>query len=161
MKTLLLIRHGKSDWQAGLSDKERPLNKRGRHDAERVGQILAQEPMADYYFVSTAMRTTETFHLLNESFKTDDKQCVMCPELYLCSADTLLDTIHFAPDHADTIAIIGHNPGLSDLASHFSHQSYIDMPPLAVYRCIFDTNKWENINISNMISHHFISPKTI
>lgn len=161
MKVLTLIRHGKSDWKAGLSDHARPLNSRGRQDADKTGLILSQERSIDLFFISSAHRTTETFNRMNTYIKANDGQQIICPELYLCTDETLMDTIHCAPDEQDSIAIIGHNPGLSHLASHFSHQSYIDMPTLAVYRCVFDTDKWEDVSIDNMISYHFVSPKTV
>ena len=71
MKTLLILRHAKSSWKdLELPDQDRPLNKRGRHDAPRMGKLLKQEDLIpDHIVSSTALRAKKTAELVAKSCK--------------------------------------------------------------------------------------------
>lgn len=160
MKTLMLIRHGKSDWAAGLSDKERPLSQRGCDDAPMMAQRLRQEGhLPEIMYVSSAKRTTQTARLLAPILNIPKERIVHSPELYLCDAFTIEEVIKFAPINIDTMAIIGHNPTLSDVASAFIAKAYIDMPTLGVFVLSFNTNSWENLCSDCLQSYQFYYPK--
>lgn len=160
MKTLILIRHGKSDWSAGVSDKERPLNHRGRSDAPIMGNVLQHEGIIpERFYVSCATRASQTAQLLTEAMDISQDTLVNCPELYLCDSFTVEEIIRYAPDKYNTIAIIGHNPTLSHIAGLFSQQNYVDMPTLGVFVCYFNTDNWENISKRNAVKQQFFYPK--
>lgn len=117
MKTLYLLRHGKSDWtESQESDFRRPLNMRGRESAATVGRYIAQHhlPVA-YALCSPATRTAETCAVM---FAAAGLRCPVeeRDDLYLASAAVMLDMIHDLPDTLDHVLIIGHNPGLQSLA---------------------------------------------
>lgn len=160
MKTLILIRHGKSDWSAGLPDRERPLNQRGLNDAPIMAKVLQREGyIPDLMYVSSAKRTSETAQILAKHMAISDDSLLNCPELYLCFADTMLDTIEFAPNEYDTIAIVGHNPTISEVAGHFCKQSYVEMPTLGTFICEFDCDSWAEISEYNKVERQFFYPK--
>jgi phosphohistidine phosphatase len=116
-RTLILLRHAKSDWSAGGSDHERPLNERGERDAPLTGQWLAAiGRVPDYVACSTARRTRETYALVAEAF--DGSPTVVFPdELYGASAGEMLEVIRAVPAEVGTLLVVSHNPGTHGLAS--------------------------------------------
>jgi len=82
-----------------------------------------------------------------------------CPELYLCSAETMIETIELAPETLQCIAIIGHNPGISEVAGHYCQQSYVEMPTLGTFISKFDCDSWDELSRDNKVERHFFYPK--
>jgi phosphohistidine phosphatase len=121
MKTLLLVRHAKAEPAAlGQSDHDRSLDKRGIGAAQDLAQHLVKEGVkVDCLLVSSAKRTCMTASLLLEAISVDPAQVRVLDSLYLASAQHLMDRIHKTDDDIDTLMIIGHNPGLEDLANAF------------------------------------------
>jgi phosphohistidine phosphatase len=114
-RRLLLMRHAKSSWNdPSLADHERPLNGRGRRDAEAVGAYLGSSDLVpDAVLCSSATRARETLErsgLRPRSVRHDDA-------LYGADAEALLSAIRNADPKATTLAVIGHDPGIHDLAS--------------------------------------------
>ena len=117
MLRLLILRHAKSDWDnAKLVDFDRPLSKRGRKDAPRMGRYIAEHASSlDHVLCSAAVRTSETWALIAPAL-TKPPEPQMLRELYLAEADALLDIVRAAPEASSTLLLIGHNPGLHELA---------------------------------------------
>jgi phosphohistidine phosphatase len=113
-RRLLLIRHAKSSWDdASLADRDRPLSKRGRSAATRIGEHLrAAGLVPDLVVCSTAHRTRETL----ERLALPDVEVRYEEELYAADAEAILSRIRSAPDASTALAVIGHNPGMHDLA---------------------------------------------
>lgn len=120
MHQLLLLRHAKSSWDArDLPDRDRPLNARGRHAATLMRQAirdLGLEP--DVILVSTARRTRETLALLEPWDETPLLEAR--DSLYLAPSAILLDALHGVADTARSVMVVGHNPGLHELALSLS-----------------------------------------
>jgi phosphohistidine phosphatase len=116
MPTLYLLRHAKSSWDdPTLSDHERPLAPRGRKDAKRIAKHLRRlglEP--ELVLCSAATRTRETLELLRPAVAASE--VVVEEELYGASSDELLARIRLVPDAVTSVMLIGHNPGLEQLA---------------------------------------------
>ena len=117
MKTLTLLRHAKSDWHSGAaSDFERPLNARGHKAARTVGRELRAQGLAfDAVIASPAARVVETVDDLAEAYGSPLRPR-FDERVYLGSVTTLLAVIREADDAADRLLIVGHNPGLENLA---------------------------------------------
>lgn len=116
MHQLLLLRHAKSSWDdAGIEDHERPLNPRGRVAAAAMREAMRDIGLVpDLILVSTARRTRETLEALEP---WDDSPLVEpAPSLYLASAAQLLDVLHEVRLTVRSLMLIGHNPGLHELA---------------------------------------------
>ena len=93
MKTLLLLRHAKSDRSPSLGDAERPLNERGRNAVPRIGAAMAERGfLPDLALVSPAKRTRETWALIAPEIKAKTP-AEFLPQLYLAAASRLLETI--------------------------------------------------------------------
>lgn len=146
MKTLLLMRHAKSNWDdAALKDFDRPLNRRGQVDAPRMGRLLLLNDLVpDAVLCSPAQRTRETYQLLQ--YEWPHVRSVAFPEgLYHCPALNLCDVIRTADESASRLMVIGHNPGLSDFL--FCSVQYDDkFPTAAVAWLTVDINAWSDFH---------------
>ncbi len=116
MHMLHLLRHAKSSWKEEVEDHERRLNRRGREAARRVGQALpAAVGTLDLVLCSSARRTRETLELIIAEFAVRPLS-VLEDELYEASKDELMDRLRRLAEEIDNVLLIGHNPGLHDLA---------------------------------------------
>ena len=148
-KYLLLMRHAKSDWNdAGLTDKQRPLNSRGRASAPRMADWLArQNHTPDLVLCSSAVRTQQTLELMTEYWlsRNENNSAFAIPQihiddsLYLASYSQL---VSFAREFVAGVSTLGgpkpnrvmvlaHNPGMENLASQLSDRQ-IEMPTGAI-----------------------------
>lgn len=116
MRRLMLLRHTKSDWPSGVDDHERPLARRGRHAGPLMGNYMAREGLLpDLAVISTARRTRETWELVCPAFaepiaELDERR------IYEAPAGSIIDVIHETGIDIHTLLLVGHNPGLQDLA---------------------------------------------
>jgi phosphohistidine phosphatase len=116
MRRLLLLRHAKSDWPQGLRDHDRPLSRRGRLAAPQIAvHMLQQDLVPDHALVSTARRTRETWDLVKAAWKTEPPS-TFDDRIYEAPASRLLEVLRAAPAEAENLLLIGHNPGIQELA---------------------------------------------
>lgn len=117
MKTVLLLRHGKSSWDdPALADFDRPLAKRGEKAAKAMGKVLAENaPRPDLVLCSKSLRTRETWDLARRAF-AEAPPVELREDLYLASAAGILRMLQRLPASHSTVLVIGHNPGFEDLA---------------------------------------------
>jgi phosphohistidine phosphatase len=126
MRQLLLMRHAKSSWDdAAMPDRDRPLNLRGRRAAVAMRQAMRDLGLApDVVLVSTARRTLETLEALEP---WDDTPLIEPMEsLYLASPMQLTAALHGVAETVRSVLLIGHNPGLHDLALSLSGKRATD-----------------------------------
>lgn len=117
MRRLMLLRHAKSDWSlSGQRDHDRTLSARGRAAAPRIGAYLAQHALIpDCVLISTARRTRETWKLVSASLSTRP-QTHFDERIYEAEPGDILDAIRDTSAACQSLLVIGHNPGLQDLA---------------------------------------------
>lgn len=134
MKTLTLLRHAKSSWDDPVQrDFDRPLNRRGRKAARTIGrEMRAQGLRFDKVLASPAARVSETLADVAEGYGEPiepdyDKR------VYLASAEALLELIHATEDSASSLLIVGHNPGLENLALKLAQQGALRSELLIKY----------------------------
>jgi len=120
VKTLLLLRHAKSDWSnPSQQDIDRPLNQRGQKSAALIGQWLKQHHIQPEWAVcSPALRVRETMMGLHNKLNLPESLIQFDDRLYLASLTTLLDALSQCPDDMDQILLVGHNPGLEQLLDY-------------------------------------------
>jgi phosphohistidine phosphatase len=116
MHTLHLLRHAKSSWKQDVDDHQRGLSRRGRDAAGRVGKHLPEAvgPL-DLVLASSALRTRQTLDLVLAGFAPRPRSLVE-DELYLASAERLLGRLRGLAEEDREVLVIGHNPGLHELA---------------------------------------------
>jgi phosphohistidine phosphatase len=116
MHLLHLLRHAKSSWKDDVEDRERPLNRRGREAARLVGQHLpATAGAIDLVLCSSAVRTRETLDLVLAGFAPRPR-CVIEDGLYLADRNELTERLQQLAEGQVNVLVIGHNPGLHELA---------------------------------------------
>jgi phosphohistidine phosphatase len=150
MKTLFLVRHAKSSWDdAALTDKDRPLNDRGRRDAPKMGTRLAKRAVKpDLILSSPAVRALSTAEIIAQKLDYRRKDIAVTERLYAVEADDLLDVIHQLGDKVERVMLIGHNPELTELAHRLSGE-ITHMPTCAVAELKFDAKSWSVIGKIN------------
>ncbi len=115
-RRLVIVRHAKSDYPWGVVDFDRPLAPRGRGDAPRVGEWLAGSVGApDLAVVSPAARTQQTWELIAPAFGAEVPR-LLDERIYGAWGDELVSVVAGLPAHAHTVLLVGHEPGVSDLA---------------------------------------------
>jgi phosphohistidine phosphatase len=118
VKRLVLMRHAKSSWSdERLSDRQRPLSKRGERDAPRMAARLAARGSPPTLILSSpAVRALRTAEALAEQLGSAAR-LVVDDELYLASPRELLAVVAEQPDAHASLALVGHNPGLTELVN--------------------------------------------
>jgi phosphohistidine phosphatase len=116
MKTLLILRHGKSSWQnTGLADHDRPLKKRGKRDANKIGELIKNEGIIpDVVLSSTAKRARDTAKLVFDAIG-DDGNIKLHSSLYHGDSEDYISVISSVEKDCQIIMVVGHNPGLEEL----------------------------------------------
>jgi phosphohistidine phosphatase len=125
MKTLLLLRHAKSSWkQPELHDHDRPLNKRGKKEAPKVGAYLKEKDLIpDMILSSTARRARDTAQaVLEESGFAGEID--LYQDLYLSDTSCYLDILRSLPDSPNRVLVVGHNPDLEELLTLLTDVSH-------------------------------------
>jgi len=117
VRTIILLRHGKSSWSdATLSDVDRPLTPRGERASRRIAKYLRRERIhPTLVLCSPSLRTRQTLGAITPSL---GKNCTieLVPALYAASEPELLERLRALPESAASVMLIGHNPGLQQLA---------------------------------------------
>jgi len=146
MKTLFLIRHGKSSWDASaVPDQDRPLDSRGKRDAPKMGKRLAKRHVKpDLILSSPARRALTTAQIIAKTLDYKLKDIVVEDRLYVSDADDLLNVVHELGDKLERVMLFGHNPELTELAHRLS-SDITHMPTCAVAEFAFDAKSWSKI----------------
>ncbi len=170
MRRLLLLRHAKAErLQSGGRDHDRILAKRGRDDAAAVGAYLVRHKLIpDQALVSTAARTRETWALVAEAFKTAP-EAEYEASIYEASPEAILKAIRATERPAKTLLVVGHNPGMQQLASLLiasgdveARQRLLEEFPTAAFATIsFAANTWDELHLNGGRLEHFVTPHTL
>lgn len=170
MKTLILMRHAKSAWDAGeVADHDRPLSGRGRSDAPRMGVWLAaQKIKPDMILCSTATRVAETLKLLRPTLP-DAIDIKEREALYMALPREILAVVSKIKDKVETLMLVGHNPGMGSLAHWLAGQGdkqaierMRDKFPTAGIAVIdFDIASWRELDGEQGTLRQFMTPKDL
>jgi phosphohistidine phosphatase len=116
MKTLLLLRHAKSSWKdSDLDDHDRPLNKRGKRDAPRMGVLLKEEGLIpDFIITSSAKRAWRTAECVAQ-YSGYRGEVRVTSDLYEAPPASIRQVIQTTAREASRLLVVGHNPGLEEL----------------------------------------------
>ncbi|GAB3232685.1 histidine phosphatase family protein [Hymenobacter seoulensis] len=161
MKTLYLMRHAKSSWSFDdLSDKQRPLNDRGRDDAPLMGQALAKRNIQlDLIVASSAVRALSTAALVAHELEYPAERIQVVDRIYEATVPELLTVVRECPDTADSVLLVGHNNTLTDFANLLSPSEIPDMPTAAIVCLKFNCAHWVEIDRANAEYYFYDYPK--
>jgi len=163
MKQVIFVRHAKSSWSdMSLTDKARPLNKRGKRDAPVMAQRCQEYGIpVDLVISSTAVRAYETAVVFHAQYKLE---LPIQKEDYLYHGDPsdFEEALCGVDDAIKCVAIFGHNPGITYLANELDSNEYIDnVPTTGVLVGEIDILHWEDFSIANTVLKDFLYPKQI
>tara|TARA_Y100000746_G_C15426577_1_gene416628 strand:- start:723 stop:1211 length:489 start_codon:yes stop_codon:yes gene_type:complete len=149
MKSVILFRHGKSDWDASyINDHERPLAKRGVEAAKKMGIFLrGKNQIPELVISSTAVRAKTTVELAMNSANWTSK-LVLERGIYGGSPDFLLGLIQMQDDQFGSICLVGHEPNFSFFISRATNQNYVNFTTANMAKINFDTNTWLKVKFS-------------
>jgi phosphohistidine phosphatase len=170
MRRLMLLRHAKSDWtRPGTRDHERTLAPRGREAAPRIGAYMARHGLLpDLVLCSTATRTRETWDLAAATFP-DPPPTTYDERVYESGAGTLLDVVKEAKPGVHGLLLVGHNPGLHDLAQRLIASGDVDMrqrltekfPTGALAVIDFAVDDWRKLHPRSGRLDRFVVPRML
>ena len=145
MKTILLLRHGKSDWGTPAPDHERPLAKRGRKAAALVGRFLARAgELPDVVITSSALRARDT---VDRAIRAGawERPVSVRDALYESSLEAVLAEIRGQDDAVQSVLLAGHEPTWSELASGLCGGARLRLPTAAVARIDVGVERWQEV----------------
>ncbi|MBX2856464.1 MAG: histidine phosphatase family protein [Rhodobacteraceae bacterium] len=169
MKRLILLRHAKSSWDdASQTDHERPLNQRGRLATALMGAWFREQPWRiDTAIVSTSLRTRQTWDLLTRQWDAAPPVRFEA-SIYEAESAALLAAIRVTPGAAQTLLMVGHNPGMETLTALLTAQgsrriSRFPTAAAAVLEAedISDTEEWTVAGQGRFKVVEFEQPKTL
>jgi len=144
MKRLALIRHAKSSWKdASLADHDRPLAKRGKRDAPEMARRFAEGGFAPELVVSSsAKRARKTAkHVIGA---LERSEIFVDERIYMASSGDLLAYLRAFDDGKTAVAIVGHNPGLTDFCELLSGAGISNIPTSGVVQLELDVDRWSD-----------------
>ena len=178
MLQLLLFRHAKSDWTvASRGDFDRPLAERGRRDAPRMGAYMREHAiMPDLVLCSTARRTRETLDLLLVDLTPAAVKLRSAPPrvdfeeaLYLAESFDLLDRVRMVPRGVARVMLVGHNPGMHELAMDLAgagaraDRTHLagKFPTAALAVITFEVADWSEVALARGRLERFVTPREL
>ena len=161
MKKLYLVRHAKSSWDDYmLTDENRPLSERGKRDAPAMAKMLNEkDPDLEYLLSSPAKRALETAKIFRKVFKLGKDKLDKDSRLYHASPSTMVEVIQNVDDRYQSLAIFGHNPGMTDFLNRFSDASIDNIPTCGVARIDVDIDTWKKFSYERGKLLAFYYPK--
>ena len=160
-KELLLVRHAKSSWNDPyLDDHDRPLNERGSRNAPDMGKRIEGSGIRpDAWISSTALRAITTAQMIAEEIGFPQDQIQRSRDLYHASATELQGFIAGLDDEIDTVALFGHNPGMTSLVANLYGLPIGNMPTCGVVHLQFNENTWSAVSSAPSARVYFDFPK--
>lgn len=148
MRTLFLIRHAKSSWaDPGMSDFDRPLNKRGKMNAPFMGKLLAKENiLPDLIISSPAKRAITTAKKIAKEINYKNENILLNEKIYEASEKTLLKIINEISDKNKTVFMIGHNPGFTALLNYLTEENISNIPTCGIVEINFEIDSWKEVS---------------
>jgi phosphohistidine phosphatase len=170
MLRLMLLRHAKAERsRPGERDHSRTLADRGRRDAPTLGAYIARHGLTpDAALVSTAARTRETWDLVAGELK-DLPPVTIDPRLYDAGPDDILAAVRDVSPKVDTLLVVGHNPGLHELAvmlvasgDHDLRQKLDEAFPTSALAVIgFAIKSWARLHPRAGRLERFVTPRLL
>lgn len=159
MKQLFLIRHAKSSWSDdSLNDQERPLNARGNSQLAPLGRALAaHQAFAGKIYASEATRTRQTLAGVLPA-TVPQSQTQICPELYTFDYRKLVQWLQNRDDEA-SVALIGHNPALLELAQWLTASSPTQLPTGSFIHLHLPIRHWHALKPGQATLEAFLTPR--
>ena len=161
MKVLFLVRHAKSSWKnSSLSDFDRPLNNRGKHDAPFMGIKLKDMGIKPSLILSSpAKRAKKTAKAIAKALGFSKKDIVLKSKIYEASSAELLAILKKQDSDLESIMLVGHNPELTALSNFLSNEFIGNIPTTGISCIRFNTDDWHELAAHSGKQSFFDYPK--
>ena len=162
-RTVILVRHGKAcSLDAFEKDIDRVLTKRGVNDGYRVARkIFGSGIIPDLILTSPAARANHSALIFARAMNTTTGIINVVESLYHSSGSKMLNIISELPGEVKTVALFGHNPGITDLAEHLTNGATSFLPTTGVAIINYEMEQWKDIHSSDQSVYEFIIPKEV
>ena len=163
MKTLLILRHAKTQSDAPAGDHARELTERGHRNAAAMGAYIHNlTGTPDAIITSDATRALQTAEILAEAVGFQTPLTVE-PRIYGADLNTLLALVRSILDEVDTAIIVGHNPGFEELAEALAgnHDEGVRLPTAGLALLQFDVERWDAARAGTGRLREVATPRTI
>jgi phosphohistidine phosphatase len=161
-RRLIIVRHAVAaqDAPGGGGDRERQLTERGEEDARAAGRrLLAADIGVDRILCSPAARTRATAQLIAEVIGVVPGCIDYEPAIYNAGRDQLLDLIAGVPTEVNRLMLVGHNPGLSDLADALSPEPMPGLPTSGIAVVDLALTEWHDLSAEHSaLAYQFLTP---
>jgi len=149
-KVLYIARHAKSSWKdASLRDFDRPLNKRGKRDAPKIGEVLKENGVQPGLIISSpARRAFKTARIYAKKLDYSKKDIITNENIYEASVTDLLEIISGQHDTIQSLMIVGHNPTFTALANYLTDEYIDNVPTGGVVAVSFPFDSWKQVDES-------------
>jgi phosphohistidine phosphatase len=146
MKTLLVLRHAKSSWKDfTLADYQRPLNKRGKRDAPKVGHLLREDGLVPELILSSpAIRARTTAEIVAEESGYEG-EIEYFPDFYPGDPQSYIEALNHLSDEYRYVMVVGHNPGLEELLETLTGD-WLSLPTAALAQILFSIKSWRELD---------------
>ncbi len=161
MKTLYLLRHGKSSWiDPDLKDFERPLADRGISDVPMIAKrFLERGRHVDCIICSPAVRTKITAKMFASEVGFPNDEIGSNPELYFAGSNMFLKAASLVDDGCDAAMLVGHNPAITDFVNEMTNGSIEKIPTSGLVELSLPIDSWSDVTFSNAMLVEFDYPK--
>ncbi len=160
------MRHAKSDWSGhSTADFDRPINKRGKKNAKRIGQwMLNNCRLPNVIYSSSAVRAKQTTQLVTESLTEIRSDKIHYEKgLYLADVDALIEFIQLYKNDVNSLMLVAHNPGLEQLVHFLSNGTNTDFTNMTTANLVIfefpDSNFDPEVDKGKIVE--FIKPKEL
>jgi phosphohistidine phosphatase len=161
MKSLLLIRHAKSNWDFDVDDFDRPLNQRGQHDAPEMAKRLLKKAIdIDAFVSSPAKRALTTAQHFAAAYGVNEKKIIVSDKLYEPTIPAFFSAVENLNDEFGTVALFSHNPGITDFATRLTTTEIEDMPTCAIFAVKVPVKHWREFSKVDKEFWFFDYPKS-
>lgn len=155
MKRILLMRHGKAEQGNGKADFDRELTNRGKKQSLEAAKALeATQWIPQRIIASTAARAWESATIVAEHLGIENK-LEQEQQLYLCTAEMLMETLRELPESLDTVLLVGHNPAMEVFADRISGNFTI-VKTAEIQGFFLDRPEWEDVEFSSITPQGFL-----
>lgn len=166
-RSLILLRHGKSDWSTGDEDYDRPLKKRGRNASVRAGRWLIDNTrLPDFVISSPARRAIQTAEICCDTMGIRKKNIYKRKHIYLATVEELLFVLEDCPQEAQRVMLVGHNPGLEELL-YFLVNGRMTVPedgkimPTATLALLEMPDNWSKLDVGSAELEFLVRPSEL
>lgn len=146
MKTITIMRHGKSSWKYDVNDRARPLKTRGITDVGLISMVFKKKySNPEIVFSSPAVRALETCKIFLYNVEYSYKKPQISPQLYDFGGNNLTDFIKSVDDKYQNIMVFGHNHAMTWFTNTFGDIFIDNLPTSGLVVIEFDIDRWQDL----------------